>query len=57
MTLLFGLGDAPKAERVKIRWSDGKVEEWPDLAADRFYPIREGAGPGPGAGAGKAWKR
>ena len=42
--LHFGLGDATKVDRVEIRWPFGKVETLHDLAADRFYKIKEGSG-------------
>jgi hypothetical protein len=40
----FGLGDHQKVDRVEFFWPDGKVESIPNLAADRYYTIREGAG-------------
>jgi hypothetical protein len=40
----FGLGDHQQVEKVKILWPSGKVETLTDLAADRFYLIREGQG-------------
>jgi hypothetical protein len=44
LRLHFGLGKAAKADLVEIRWPSGKVEQIKDLAADRFYAVREGAG-------------
>jgi hypothetical protein len=40
----FGLGDHPKVDKLEVLWPDGKVESVPNLAADRYYAIREGAG-------------
>ena len=40
----FGLGDATTVDRLSIRWPLGLVEEATQLAADRFYIAREGAG-------------
>jgi hypothetical protein len=42
----FGLGDAAKADRVEIRWPSGKTEILRDLAADRFYQVKEGEAAG-----------
>jgi len=39
---------ATAADRVSIRWPNGKVETAAALAADRFYVAREGAGVQPG---------
>jgi hypothetical protein len=40
----FGLGDHTRVDRVEVLWPDGAVEHLSNLAADRFYVIREGAG-------------
>jgi len=40
----FGLADATTVDRLSIRWPLGLVEETKQLAADRFYKAREGAG-------------
>lgn len=40
----FGLAKAAKIDKVEIRWPSGRVEEFHDLAADRFYSVLEGAG-------------
>jgi len=44
LRLHFGLGDQQQVEKVKILWPSGKVETLTDLAADRFYLVREGQG-------------
>ncbi len=48
--LHFGLGDAPAASAVRVRWPDGKVQELQDVAADRALTVRYAdAGPAPAA--------
>lgn len=40
----FGLGSHGKIDRAQVTWPDGKVEVLSNLAADRFYTVREGTG-------------
>ena len=40
----FGLGSHERVDKAEITWPDGKVETVTNLAADRFYTVREGAG-------------
>jgi hypothetical protein len=40
----FGLGTHERVDRVEIRWPSGAVEVLKNLAADRFYRVREGTG-------------
>jgi hypothetical protein len=40
----FGLGDHQRLDKAEVLWPDGKVETLTNLAADRFYSVREGAG-------------
>ena len=40
----FGLGDAPRAERVDVRWATGAVETIRDVAADHIVTLTEGKG-------------
>jgi enediyne biosynthesis protein E4 len=40
----FGLGDHQRVDKAEILWPDGKVETLTNLAADRFYNVREGDG-------------
>lgn len=40
---VFGLGAAPKADRLTVRWPSGKRETFVDLAAGRSYLLVEGA--------------
>jgi enediyne biosynthesis protein E4 len=42
--LLFGLGDAGAVTAVRVRWPDGKVEEWSAVAIGRYHTLREGTG-------------
>jgi hypothetical protein len=56
LRLHFGLGDYGKAEKVEVIWPDGKTEILANLAAGRYYYVREGAGivPGPAPAGNKA---
>lgn len=40
----FGLGDHESLDKAEVLWPDGKVEVLANLAANRFYLVREGAG-------------
>ena len=40
----FGLGDHQRVDKLEVLWPGGKVESIPNLAADRYYTIREGTG-------------
>lgn len=44
LRLHFGLGEHSTVDQAKIFWPGGKVEVLRNLAADRFYTVREGAG-------------
>jgi hypothetical protein len=37
----FGLGSKEQVDRVEILWPDGRMEVRTNLAADRFYAIKE----------------
>jgi len=41
----FGLGDAPRIDRLRIRWPDGSEEQYDNLAAGSFYTVQQGQGP------------
>jgi tetratricopeptide (TPR) repeat protein len=41
--LIFGLGDARSAKRVRITWPSGMVQEFSDLEAGKLYRIAEGS--------------
>jgi hypothetical protein len=40
----FGLGNHEKVDKLEIFWPSGKIETLTNLAADRFYNVREGEG-------------
>jgi len=40
----FGLGSRDRVDRVEILWPSGKTEILNNLAADRFYAVKEGEG-------------
>jgi hypothetical protein len=40
----FGLGSHDHLDRVEIRWPSGEAETINNLAADRFYAVKEGEG-------------
>lgn len=41
-TLYFGVGKAAKADRLEIRWPNGEVQSWRDVAVNRTVRITEG---------------
>ena len=43
--LTFGLGAAPAAQSVTVRWPDGASETWRDLPANTAYTLRHGSAP------------
>ena len=42
--VLIGLGTSADAPLVRVQWPSGRVEEWPDVAIDRWTTLREGSG-------------
>ena len=40
-----GLGEAAEVSRVRVHWPSGDVEEWSDVAVDRWTTLTEGRGP------------
>jgi hypothetical protein len=44
MRVHVGLDEAPRIDRLEIRWPSGATETAKGLAADRFYLVREGRG-------------
>lgn len=44
LRLHFGLADHDRADQVQVLWPDGKKETLSNVAADRFYTVREGEG-------------
>jgi hypothetical protein len=45
--VLIGLGTAGSAQSVRVRWPGGSVEEFRDLAADRYWVLEAGKAPRP----------
>ena len=42
--VLFGLGEDPRFDRVRVHWPSGRVEDWTGLEAGRYTTLRQGAG-------------
>jgi hypothetical protein len=42
--VLVGLGASTDAPRVRVRWPDGRLEEWPEVAVDRCTTLHQGQG-------------
>jgi hypothetical protein len=40
--LHFGLGDAARIDSVEVRWPNGVTQTFKDVAADRFYRLKQG---------------
>ena len=40
--VLIGLGELATAPRIRVEWPSGVMEEWEDLAVDRWTTLREG---------------
>ena len=40
----FGLGEAAKADLVRVEWPSGKVDEFRDVTANRHYRLDETEG-------------
>ena len=40
--VLVGLGSATQVELVRVYWPDGSVEEWKELAVDRYTTLKQG---------------
>jgi hypothetical protein len=43
--VLIGLGDVTDAPRVRVRWPDGRTQEWPQVQIDRWTTITDGTSP------------
>lgn len=41
--LLFGLGEAARADKIEVAWPSGRRDTFARVAADRFYELVEGA--------------
>ena len=42
LRLHFGLGPEPKIKAVMVRWTNGKVQTFENVVADKIYFLREG---------------
>ncbi|MYH28541.1 MAG: CRTAC1 family protein [Acidobacteria bacterium] len=42
--VLLGLGESAAVSLVRVFWPDGEVEEWTDLAIDRYATLQQGGG-------------
>ena len=45
--VLFGLGDRPAFDAIRVTWPDGKVEEWKDVPPGRYTTLVSGTGQPP----------
>jgi hypothetical protein len=43
----FGLGSVAKVDVLEVRWPNGRVETWHDVAVDQFHTLGEGSGHAP----------
>ncbi len=43
--VLFGLGSESAAQTVRVQWAGGQVEEFSNLAVDRYYVLEPGKAP------------
>ncbi|PYR95482.1 MAG: hypothetical protein DMF84_00885 [Acidobacteria bacterium] len=39
----FGVGAAPRVDRVEVRWPNGAEQTWENLQVDKFHTLTEGA--------------
>ncbi|MGH8631385.1 MAG: ASPIC/UnbV domain-containing protein, partial [Burkholderiales bacterium] len=40
--VLIGLGEAAEPVNVRVRWPSGRVEQWNNVAVDRYTTLEEG---------------
>ncbi len=43
--VLFGLGNENAAQTVRVQWAGGQVEEFRNLAVDRYWTLESGKEP------------
>jgi enediyne biosynthesis protein E4 len=43
--VLFGLGSESRVQTIRVQWPGGQVEEFRDLAVDRYYVLEPGKAP------------
>jgi len=46
--VLAGLGSSTAVPRVRVRWPSGRIDEFAEVAIDRYTTLKETAGPMPG---------
>jgi hypothetical protein len=42
LRLHFGLADVPRIDKVEVFWPNGSTQVFQDVAADRFYHLKQG---------------
>ena len=42
--VLVGLGDSAEAPTIRVRWPDGRTDEWTNVAIDRYTTLTEPRG-------------
>jgi len=42
--VIVGLGQAARVAKVRVIWPSGRVEEWTEVAIDRYTTLKEGSG-------------
>jgi hypothetical protein len=43
LSLHFGLGSAPQADRIEVRWPSGLVQQWKNVKANQKLKLVEGS--------------
>ena len=43
--VLFGLGESGQPAQLRVQWPDGRLEEWPFSAVNKWVVVHEGVGP------------
>ena len=42
--VLVGLGESSEAPTIRVRWPDGRIQEWPRVPIDRCTTLQQGRG-------------
>ena len=42
--VLIGLGSGSRVDAIRVRWSDGSLEQWNDVATNRYTTLYRGSG-------------
>ena len=40
--VIVGLGESTEAPTVRVRWPDGRVQQWPQVPVDRCSTLEQG---------------